>query len=73
MTEVTRLKKFLTDQEEAVQLARSTPDGANPVKVDALNGALSLAHCNAEPGTFLSVAQLLKDAQLIEAFLKSPA
>lgn len=72
MADETRLKKFIADQEEAVQLARSTTDGSNPIKVDALNGALSLAHCNSEPGVTLTVESLLKDARAIEQYLKDP-
>lgn len=70
--EATRLKRFLTDQEEAVQLARSTPEGSNPLKVDAVNVALSLAHSNAvacdRPTT---MAELLANAAEAERFLKS--
>lgn len=68
--ESTRLKRFIRDQEEAVQLARTTPEASNQIKVDALNGALSLAHSNAHEGVSISVEQLLKDAAAIERYLK---
>jgi hypothetical protein len=71
MADDTRLKKFLADQEESVQLARSTPDTSNPIRVDAVNAALSLIHSNAEPGAVVSVEKLINDARLIEAFLKA--
>jgi hypothetical protein len=71
LAEDTRLKKFIADQEEAVQLARSTPDGSNPVRIDAINVCLSLAHCNAEDGIFVSIDALLKDAAKVEAYLKA--
>ena len=71
MADDTRLKRFIADQEEAVQLARSTPEGSNPVRIDAINVALSLAHCNAEEGVFVSVERLIKDAREIEKFLKA--
>ena len=72
MSEQTRLKKFLADQEEAVQLARSTPDGSDATRIDALNVALSLAHCNAEPGVSITVGELLKDARAVEQYLRAP-
>lgn len=69
--ENTRLKKFIADQEEAVTLARSTPDGSNPVRIDSLNVALSLAHSNAIAGQHItSMADILKDAQAAEKYLK---
>ena len=69
--ETTRLKRFLTDQEEAVQLARSTPDGSNPLRIDAVNVALSLAHTNAVAcDQSTTMAKLLADARAAEQFLK---
>jgi hypothetical protein len=68
-----RLKKFIADQEDAVTLARSMPDGSNPVRIDALNVALSLAHTNARANdNVVSMAELLKDAAIAEAYLKGP-
>jgi hypothetical protein len=68
-----RLKKFITDQEDAVTLARSMPDGSNPLRIDALNVALSLAHTNARVNeNIVSMTQLLKDAAIAEAYLKGP-
>jgi hypothetical protein len=71
MAEETRLKRFVQDQEEAVQLARSTPEGSDSVRVDAINVALSLAHCNAEPGTTVTTAELIECAKAIERYLRS--
>jgi hypothetical protein len=71
MTEPTRLKKFIQDQEEAVQLARETTDGSDPLRVDAINAALSLARTNAEvSSTQTTMAQLIADAKLAESYLK---
>jgi len=68
-----RLKKFVADQEDAVALARSMPDGSNPVRIDALNVALSLAHTNARANdNVVSMTELLKDAAIAEAYLKGP-
>lgn len=68
-----RLKKFISDQEEAVTLARSMPDGSNSVRIDAMNVALSLAHSNAVAADHVvTMAQLLKDAAAAEAYLKGP-
>lgn len=68
--EPTRLKRFIADQEEAVQLARSTPDGSNPLRIDAVNVALSLAHTNAVGGDKVTtMAELLTDARAAERFL----
>ena len=62
-----RLKKFIADQEDAVTLARSMPDGSNPLRIDALNVALSLAHTNARANdNVVSMAELLKDAAKAE-------
>jgi len=69
----TRLKKFLTDQEEAVALARSTPDGSNSVRIDAMNVALSLAHSNAiAADKIVTMAELLKNAAAAEQYLRGP-
>lgn len=66
-----RLKKFVSDQEEAVTIARSMPDGSNPLRIDAINVALSLAHTNTRANeNTVSMAQLLKDAALAEVYLK---
>ncbi len=68
--ESTRLKKFLADQEEAVQLARTMPDRSDPRRVDAINVALSLAHCNADAcGEKTTMAELLANAKAAERFL----
>jgi len=68
-----RLKKFIADQEEAVSIARGLPDGSNPLRIDALNVALSLAHTNARANdNVVSMAQLLKDAVAAEEYLKGP-
>lgn len=71
MSEETRLKRFIADQEEAVQLARATPSATDPIRMDALNTALSLAHCNQEPGQTVSVDSLIRDARQIERFLRA--
>jgi hypothetical protein len=71
MAEETRLKRFVQDQEEAVQLARSTPEGSDSVRVDAINVALSLAHCNAEPGVTVTVSELIESAKAVEKYLRS--
>jgi hypothetical protein len=69
--ENTRLKKFLADQEEAVSIARGLPDGSSPVRIDALNVALSLAHCNAlASGGTTSMTEIMKDAAKVEKYLK---
>lgn len=71
MTEPTRLKRFLSDQEEAVQLARETADGSVPVRVDSINVALSLARSNAEVSNEpTTMAELLTNAKMAEAYLK---
>lgn len=68
--ESTRLKRFIADQEEAVQLARSTPEGSNPLRIDAVNVALSLAHSNAVAADKeTTMAELLKNAREAERFL----
>lgn len=65
------LKKFLTDQEQAVQLARETPEGADSIKVDAINVALSLAYSNAIGGNcVITIAELLKAADEAEKWLR---
>lgn len=70
--EPTRLKRFIQDQEEAVQIARETVDGSDPVRVDALNAALSLARTNAEVSNAqTTMAQLIGDAMMAEAYLKA--
>ncbi len=69
--ESTRLKKFLSDQEEAVQLARSVPDGSNSLRLDAVNVALSLAHSNAAAcEKVTSMSELLRDAEAAAKFLR---
>lgn len=69
--EVTRLKKFLTDQEESVQLARSTADGSDSLRVDAINAALSLAHTNAVAANReTTMKELLSHAREAAKFLK---
>lgn len=74
MTKETRLKKFIADQEEAVSLARSTPEGSNPVRIDSLNAALSLACTNAANcQQVTSMADILKDAAAAEKYLKGSA
>jgi len=71
--ESTRLKKFIADQEDAVSLARSMPEGSNALRIDAMNVALSLAHSNAiAADQVVTMAQLLKDATAAEAYLKGP-
>lgn len=67
-----RLTKFIADQEAAVDIARSamdTPQAYN-IRVDAINGALSLAQANHET---VSVNELLANARRIEAYLKGGA
>lgn len=69
----TRLKKFIADQEDAVALARSMPEGGNPLRIDAMNVALSLAHSNAVAADAVTtMAKLLKDAAAAEAYLNGP-
>jgi len=69
--ESTRLKKFIADQEEAVSIARGLPDGSSPVRIDALNVALSLAHSNAlASGGVTSMAEVMKDAVKVEKYLR---
>lgn len=66
----TRLKRFLTDQEEAVQLARAMPEGSCPSKIDAINAALSLAHTNAQSASKVTtMAEIIKDAVAAEKYL----
>lgn len=66
----TRLKRFIADQEEAVQLARSMQDGSNPQRIDAVNVALSLAHSNAVGGDKVTtMTELLSDARQALRFL----
>ncbi|HEU4636891.1 MAG TPA: hypothetical protein VFS41_11970 [Edaphobacter sp.] len=68
--EPTRLKRFIADQEEAVQLALSMPDGSNPQRIDAVNVALSLAHSNAVGGDKVTtMAELLSNARQALRFL----
>lgn len=68
----TRLKRFIQDQEEAVQLARETTIGSDPLRVDAINVALSLARTNGEVSNVqTTMAQLLADAKIAEAYLKA--
>jgi hypothetical protein len=65
-----RLKKFLTDQEEAVQLARAMPYGSNALRIDAVNVALSLAHSNAVAcDKVTTMTELIKNAAAAEKFL----
>lgn len=69
----TRLKKFIADQEDAVTLARSMPDGSNSLRIDAINVALSLAHSNAVAADAVTtMAELLKNATAAEAYLNGP-
>jgi hypothetical protein len=67
----TRLDKFITDQEAAVQLARELPDVPSEysIRVDAMNAALSLANSMSDERT-ASMADVVKDAKLAEAYLK---
>lgn len=68
--ESTRLKRFITDQEEAVQLARSTPEGSDPLRVDSINVALSLANTNAHACDHVTTMdELLANARKAERFL----
>ena len=65
------LKKFLKDQEEAVQLARDTAEGADQFRVEAVNIALSLAHVNALAcDQTQNMKALLADADVAEKWLK---
>jgi hypothetical protein len=69
--ESARLKKFLSDQEEAVQLARTMPDGSNCLRLDAVNVALSLAYSNAAAcEKVTSMSELLRDAEAAAKFLR---
>ena len=69
--ENTRLKKLISDQEEAVQIARETLNGGDPLRIDAVNVALSLAHSNAVGGDrHTSMTELLRDAAAAEKYLK---
>lgn len=71
MAEDTRLKKFIADQEEAVEIARGTVNGGDPLRIDAVNVALHLAHSNAiGANKETSMADLLKDALVAEKFLR---
>ena len=68
--ESTRLKKFLADQEEAVQLARSTPEGSDAARVDSVNVALSLAHANAQAADHVTtITELLANARAAHRYL----
>lgn len=65
-----RLKRFISDQEEAVQLARETTDGSDPLRIDAVNVALSLAHSNAVAcDRETTMAELLANAKMAQRFL----
>lgn len=68
-----RIKKFIADQEDAVTLARSLPDGSNSLRFDAMNVALSLAHSNAvATNTVTTMTELLKNAAAAEVYLGGP-
>lgn len=65
------LKKFLRDQEEAVQLARETVEGADAFRIEAINTALALANINSHQVDFItSMTKLLADADVAEKWLK---
>lgn len=65
------LKKFIRDQEEAVQLARETVDSSDTIKLDAVNIALSLAHVNAVAcDQTQNITTLLADADIAEKWLR---
>jgi hypothetical protein len=68
MTAETRLSKFLTDQQEAVGIARDLIDAPRDpyaVRSDALNMALYL-HKERES----TMAEAIEDAKKVEAYLR---
>jgi len=64
-----RLTKFISDQEAAVEVARSVSGEPAPynIRADAINAALSLVGCySGDP----DMARVIADARVAEAYLK---
>jgi hypothetical protein len=67
----TGLKKFIQNQEEAVQLARETQPGPDDFKCEAMNIALAMASINSRDGQEgTTMAELIKNADEALKWLK---
>ena len=65
------LKKFIKDQEEAVQLARDTQPGQDDFKCEAMNISIALASINSRDGdSGTTMAELIKNADEALKWLK---